>query len=110
MRHVYRARLSAQLRTLINKRDRTPAEDAEMQQLLVQHRDRIIELGERDKRWRARRDELIRRLEPLAKLWERVVWPVAALWNTMMLMLHDALQAVSRRLHTLADRQRRRQR
>lgn len=101
VRYVSRARLSARVRTLLHKTDRTDAENAEMQQLLMDHMQQLREADDRARRRRARRDEL---LAPLAHAWGRVLWPVCALWNTLVLIVHDLLIALGGRLRRLAAR------
>lgn len=104
VRYFKGARLSSRLRTLLRKPDRTESENAEMQQLLLDHMKLVGERDERARHRRARRDELLRHLDPIERLWGRIVWPVLALWNTMMLVLHDLLKAAPGRLRAITAR------
>lgn len=100
-----RAALSARARQLIHKPDRTDAETAEAQRLLMAYMDNYRDAQERARRWRHRFDPLILRFDALvqhiAPLWEAatcVLRPVVALWNILVLVVHDLLKAAERRL------------
>lgn len=100
MRLLGKASLSARARKLINKPNRTDAENDEMQRLLMEHMASLRARDERARRWRARRDPIIHRLDTA---FGYVICPVVALWNNLMIAVHDGLNALSRRFRRDRD-------